>query len=443
MPALDRRALLRSLSAPGLVLVGGCASNTDGSESTGEPVTTESTVGTTDETLMEPTVEAGSPSFGAGPGPLPEKSWPLTHRSASNCPLLPDGPSFADDVREDWHEEPIARDEEDPSSPEFSGPVVSDGQVIVANRLRFTPNNEAPDTQLVRAFDAGSGEQTWKYTIGSQSDPAVRDIPTTPAVWGDTVLVGQGQTVRAVDVGDGTESWRRSLGTQVHAVVPERTRTYIRAHRSIIALSTDNNVVWTTPLEEFPETLAVGHRHVYVSVSRKIHALDPEDGAKRWSVELPAVEGGYALSRLVAVEGGIIAIQNSGTLSAFDENGERCWRADTRYNAFVTDGIRVYARSAGTLRALGVHTGERLWELTCSDRPSCESPTKFGPAVLAGDSLVAVLDDGGLLGVTPAIGTLRWSLDDGPRFENLALGPDALYGVGDGGTRLSRIVSPG
>lgn len=435
MPSLHRRALLRSLSAASLVSLGGCVWNDDGSEPTmSEPATTEATT-------TKPTEEATSPSVGGGPGPLPVEAWPLSFRSTSNCPLLPDGPSFSDEAREDWHVEPTVPPGEDPFSLKFSEPVVADGQVIASNRLRFTTNAEAPDTQLVRAFDADSGEQTWKYTIGSESDPAGRDLPSTPAIWDDNVLIGHGQTVRAVDIEDGTESWRRSLGTKVHAVVPVGTLAYIRAHRSIIALQRKDSPAWTTPLEDFPETLAVGHRYLYISVGRRIHALDSEDGEERWSVELPAVEGGWALSRLVAVEGGIISIQNSGDMYAFDNDGVRRWRSDTRYDAFVTDGKRVYARSGEALRALAVPTGERLWERTCSDLPNCDGGTKFGPAVLTGDSLVASLDDGGLLGVTPADGATRWSLDDVPRFEGLALDSDALYGISDNGTLLSRIVA--
>lgn len=449
MPSLPRRALLRSLSATGLALLAGCASNDDGSEPmttksvSREPTepTMEATTEAKEEATTEPTEKTSSSSLGGGPGPLPQESWPLSLRSASNCPLLPDGPTFSGEARENWRVEPTAPPEEDPFALEFSGPVVTDGQVIAANRLLFTTNREAPDTQLVRAFDADTGEQTWKYTIGSESNPAARDLPTTPAVWDDVVLVGHGQTVHAVDMEVGTESWRRSLGTKVHAIVPTGPLAYVRAHRSIIVLHHDGSSAWTTPVEDFPYTLAVGHRHLYASVSRRILALDPEDGEELWRVEIPPVEGGYAVSRLVAVEGGIIAIQNSGDIWAFDEDAERRWRSDTRYDSFVTDGMRVYARSAGTLQALAVPTGEQLWELTCSDLPNCDGTTEFGPSVLNGDSLVITLDDGGLLGVTPADGTPRWSLNDVPPFEHLALDPNALYGVGDDGILLSRIVA--
>lgn len=431
MPPLQRRAFISSLGATGVALLAGCGSNTGNSESTPVGTTTTPPTTTTTSSTTTNTTDASPPPLGEGPGPLPDATWPLPHRAASNCALLPDGASLSGDAAEDWRANATRGSAETRYTPEFSQPVIADGHVIAANRLLFGPNVEAPDKQFVRAFDANSGDQTWQYTIGSESDEAARGLPTTPAVWDDVVLVGHGETVRAVALDDGTDAWRRSLDTEIHAVVPAAEQVYVRGHRSIVALRGEDTRAWSTPLEAYPDQLAVGHRHLYVSTSRRVHALDPESGKEQWSVELPAVHGGYAVSRLATVRNGVIAMQNTGDLYGISDDGERSWTSERRYDAFVTDGTRVYVSSGGTLRALAVPTGEQQWVQPCSDVPNCGTETDFVPVALTDDSLVVAGNDGGLLGVSPTDGTPRWSLPDAPRLEGVALGPDALYGVND------------
>lgn len=325
---------------------------------------------------------------------------------------------------------------EDRYTPEFTKPVIADGRLYTVNRLRFSTMVERPDRQFLRAYDATTGEELWEYAFQHGNSAF---LPPSPVVGDGVVLVGHDQRLRAIGPAEGNEMWRRNLGEVIHAVYPGVDRTYVRAHRSVVAVNGNDTRAWTKEFEEFPGALARGDDNLYVAVSRRVLALDPATGDVRWRQTLPAVGGGHGVRSLVTVAGGVFVLQNSGDLYAFSGGGERIWRADDRCDSLSTDGSRLYAGTKGTLRALAVATGKKVWELRCGDLAGCDSASRFGKPAVTDSALYASLDSGLLAAVRPDDGTVLWSLDETTGFEHLALGSDAVYGVGSEDEPLVRL----
>ncbi|MFB6081810.1 MAG: PQQ-binding-like beta-propeller repeat protein [Halanaeroarchaeum sp.] len=432
MPPLDRRALLRSLGDGSVALLGGCASTDPGGPTTATTATTPPPTDTTTaptDTTRPP--DDGAVTLGGGTAPLPTLVWPQSRRGPANGAYVGDGPALEEPPTATWSVEPTGVPDADRYTPVFSAPVADDARVYVANRLRYGTMVSAPDRQFVRAFDRSSGEQVWEHAIGSRSEPAPRDLPTTPAVAGEAVLVGMGRTVRAIAAERGDTRWTRSLAEDVHAVVPTADRSYVRAHRSVVALDGEGAVDWETPLEGFPASLAVGEALAYVSVSRRVYALDRDTGEVRWTTPLPAVEGGYGVDRLVAVAGGVLAVQNTGDCYGIRADGDRVWHAAAGRRGVASDGTTAYVSEGDALVALDVASGGRRWRRACDDLEECGPEVEFGAPILVAGTLLVPFGTVEVGAFEPGDGSLRWRLEAPTRFVSLAATDDALLGVGD------------
>lgn len=418
MSSIHRRTLLRSLGPIAGALFAGCSTSTN-ETAEGPPTPSPTKSPTATET------QTGTALTG-GAGPLPEKSWPLPHRGITNGGYLPGGPLFKTEPEVDWQVVPSTPPDQS-FSPDFTVPVINDDRLYTVNRLWFGPNEEGPDQHFLRAYDTATGDELWEFTIPAESG---RDIPTRPAIGDDVVLVGQGQRLHAVGIAEGVEQWSRELDESIEAVYPTRDQTFVKTNRSVVALNSDAAHAWTKKFEAFPETLAQGTANLYVTVSRRLLALDPTTGDVRWSQMLPAVDGGYAAKNLITVADGVFALQHSGDLYAFSKTGRQVWQADDQYGSLSTDGSRLYATAEDILRAFAVTTGDRLWELRCEDVKDCNSSGSFRKPVVTDSALYASHSSGRLVAVRPNNGTVLWSLEAPTDFDNLSLGPDAIYGVG-------------
>jgi outer membrane protein assembly factor BamB len=312
-------------------------------------------------------------------------------------------------------------------TPDFTNPVIADGQLYVVNRYWFGPNEASPDQHLLRAYDTTTGDERWAFTI--PQGPG-RSVPTRPAIGDGVVLVGQGRRLHAVGIAEGSEAWSRRLDGAIDAIYPTRDRTYVKAHWSVVALNARSERTWTREFDAFPETLARGNDNLYVAAGRRLLALNPATGDVRWQRMLPAVAGGYAVKSLVTVADGVFALQNGGDLHAFSETGTHVRHADGRYRSLSTDGSRLYARTEGTLRALAVTTGTKEWEVRCEDLADCDSAGGFRKPVVTDTALYSSHSSGRLVAVRPTTGTVLWTLDAPTDFDHLSLGSDAIYGVG-------------
>lgn len=440
MPSRPRRALLRSIGATGIALLAGCNTASEETTDTTAGTTTASTTETITSTETTTEAETETPGdMAEGPAQLPETVWPLPHRGPANGGYLPDGPLVDAEPVIDWQVDPTVPPDQDAYAPDFTEPVIAEGRLYTVNRLRITPEVERPEAHFLRAFDPETGEQAWEYTIEQGSG---REIPTSPAVGDGVVFVGQGKRLHAVDPGTETTAWSRTFAESIDAVYPCRDWTYVQAHHSIVALAPDTERRWTKEFDSVPDTIATGTDNLYLTVSRQLVALDPTTGDVRWQQSLPAVEGGYAVKDLVAVEGGVFALQHSGDLHAYNTSGERVWGGEDRYQSISTDGVRLYAGGEGLLRALAVGTGATVWEVACEDIADCAGDSTFRKPVLTDTALYTSLTSGRLLAVRPTEGTIRWGFDAPMDGMHLSLGSEAIYAIGGELDPLVKLQAP-
>lgn len=443
----NRRIFLRSVGVIGSILLAGCNANPDEAVTSSRRTTgvgpdgTEATVTTGGSPTTSPpdtgtSTATAAPPLGGDPGPLPDEPWPLPKRSITNGSYLPEGPIFDQEPTIDWKIQPSVEGEQDHFDPMFSTPVIADGRLFVVKRLIYGPMQSPPDRHLLLAYDAHSGERRWQQSIrhGASFKP-----PGAPAVRDNEVFVGHDRSLRAYGFDDGTDRWRRSIDEPIYAIYPTSTRIYLRGHRSVRAISAGGTDPWTATFDHFPGALAVGTRNLYVAVSRRLQALDPESGTTRWNRTLPATSG-YGIDDLVTVEGGVFVRQNSGDLYAFDKAGRPIWHLDGPYTSISTDGGRLYAGAEGTLSAVDVGTGKRLWELSCSSLNGCNSTRTFGAPVVTDEAVYAPIDSGHLVAVYPDDGSVQWSTKLTQRVESITLDEEALYIVGDERDPLIRRV---
>lgn len=432
---MRRRQLLTSALAGSLFLAG-CQQRDTDARTTTIPTTspTASATRPTESTTIETeTTTPSAPSeatIGGNPGPLPDSVWPQPYRSPSKTAYLPSGPGISSAPRIDWSRTPAA---DDPYSPVFTPPVIVDEELYTVQALVFGPEVPQPEKHYLKAFSS-DGDERWSAPLTANDDST--PVPTFPAIHGDNILVGVDKEVQAFGRETSDLAWTVGVEDSVEGLIPTSERVYVRAGRSISAIIADR-MSWTTPFEEYPGTIAVGSDAMFVTTSRRLHRLDPASGRFRWTQELPAVDGGWAVNRLLAVPGGVLARQYSGHLYAYTARGKEVWRTSGIADALATDGTTVFAGTTGSVRALRVADGEHLWERRCEEIPGCEGGREPLSLAATADTVYVPLEDQSLAALDRRDGSVRWSRSTPEMVERIALTADAVYAVGG---RLDPII---
>lgn len=426
---MRRRQFLNSALAGSLFLAGCQQRDRDArttTTTTTSPTASASrtTEPTTTETEQTEPSEPSEAVIGGDPGRLPDTVWPQPYRSPSKTAYLPSGPGFTSAPHIHWSRTPTT--EKDPYSPAFTPPAIVDDELYTVRALVYGPQVAQPEEHFLHALTP-DGEERWTEPITADDDST--PVPTFPVVHGDHVLVGVDKEVQAFDRETSDLGWTVGVEESVEGLIPTPDRVYVRAGRSISAITAERRR-WMTPFEDYPGTLAVGSDAVFTTTSRRLHRLDPASGRIRWTQELPAVEGGWAVSRLLAVPGGVLARQYSGHLYGFTESGREVWRTSGIEDALATDGNTLFAGTTGSVRALRVADGELLWERRCKEIPDCGSGRQPLSLAATADNVYVPLEDQTLAALNMRDGSVRWSRSTPNMVERLALTPDAVYGVG-------------
>lgn len=451
MPPLHRRTVLRAIGAISAGFVAGCNANPDQATASPLPTTERPATDADQATTPQPATDTPTPTesqtptetpvpaFSGEPGPLPAATWPLSYRGVTNGSYVPDGPRIDTAPEVDWRiEEPVSGEQES-FDPRLTPPVIADGRLYTTKKLTYGPNQAPPEQHYLLSYEANSGTQRWEQSI--RAGGAFR-FPTAPAVRGTTVFVGYNRLLRAHETESGNERWRRDLGEPIYGIYPTADRIYVRAHRSIYGLAVDGTVTWSTELENHPGDLVLGTRNLYVGASRRLRALDPETGERRWARTLPATKA-YGIRRLVSVDGGVFVLQHSGDLYTFDDNGQPAWRPDGSFGAMSTDGERLYTGAEGVLRCFTVTNGNQVWEFQCTDLENCDSARYVGKPVLTNEIVYVPIDGGILAGVDPGDGSVQWSITTDRDVPQITIGDEGIYSIGDYEESIERRVAPG
>lgn len=301
----------------------------------------------------------------------------------------------------------------------FSSPTLSaDGKfLLIGEGLHFDT-----DCHLL-CLHADSGKLHWKIDVPKNH------VESSPAVFGDLVVVGAGAIERAnhlpvespgyafaVGISDGQIRWQSDIvdPESSPAIAPDGI-VYIGSGANgsaVVAFNPDGTRLWKTSTP-YPATGAVSLLYdvVVIGTGRgdfvnadphpagAVLALDRTTGQIRWKTELPDA----VLGNLVIVDGKVFCPVRDGTVVALDlENGERIWQQQIS-NAPVLAGITtagdaVYAVSSdGFLVLLDSKTGRLLEKHSLHDEanPGRQNLSVSAP-VLGNGRLFVGSETGGL-----------------------------------------------
>jgi outer membrane protein assembly factor BamB len=255
----------------------------------------------------------------------------------------------------------------------FFSPAVADGVVYVGS-----------DDGKLHAIDANTGQERWSFAI-----PVADEVlfTSSPAVADGLVYItGTRGNLYAIDVATGAERWRALVGgvSPTTPVVAGGT-VYVGADQA-----TDNDQIGGMGTR--------GDAHESPG-AYLLYAFGATDGTPRWMVDLgPAVRG---LEPSPAVVEGTILVAGLGNgwreVRALDvADGAERWRFtahDTINAAPVVAGETVVVGGFdGSIYALDFDTGGLVWEVETGGSVST-------PAYVAGGAIVVASTDGNLYAI--------------------------------------------
>lgn len=295
---------------------------------------------------------------------------------------------------------------------------------VVGDRLytMFAAEQDGEALEFAAAFDASSGKELWRTSVGKKFDNQFGNGPrATPAVDGDTVYVlGSLGTLAALSTKDGSERWRVSLTELFEAKVPTfgfSTSALVdgdqlvlegggKEGKSYVALDKKTGEVnWTFgdgPEEPgYNSVLLVDmkseKRYVYI-VGEKLICLD-EAGNEIWTKDWPSGET-HAMPLFIAPNK-IFASGAEGVgarLVEVDESGDQAtvkelWASPHMRNHFSSSVYyngSIFGFDNATLKAISGEDAKLLW---------AKRGLGKGSLILADGHLIVLSDRGKLVQV--------------------------------------------
>jgi outer membrane protein assembly factor BamB len=243
-------------------------------------------------------------------------------------------------------------------------PVVADGFVYVS-------------ALGVHKFDAMTGEHLWYWPGG---------ITSTPAVAGDYLYVGSGQSVVCIDTDTGLTVWSYNTGQTVlcspavsggYVYIGTNTMGYSPHLYMFNAIATGTNApIHDVCIGDIMSSPAIVGGYVYVGASKNITCLSADDLTTVWShntgsndelTSTPCVAVGYVYIG-AQVKGLQIYSTGSGGTSAKNLSvGSMDWTSPSEWGSMVFVGSQTGNVSAFDLRT--EHFGNSVWNFTTAPAP--------------------------------------------------------------------------
>lgn len=307
----------------------------------------------------------------------------------------------------------------------YASPIVTESTV-------FTVATVGKREEVARAYDRATGELRWEARWpGAMSVPffAAKNgswVRSTPAFDGDALYVGgMREDLVCLDAADGSVRWHVDLAKRFGTDRPEfgfvcsplivGDTLYVQAGAAVLALetrtgetrwrSTDAQGGGMDSAFSSPVLSTIGGREQLLVQSRThLAGFDPADGARLWSVEVPAFRGMNILTPLV--HGDAVFTTAYGGRAHFyavsataAEEGAPTWRVDERWTAraqgYMTSPVEVAGHAYLFLRSN---------RFTCVDLATGEDRWISPPS---GDSYWSLVAQGGMILALADTGTLR------------------------------------
>ena len=299
-----------------------------------------------------------------------------------------DGISPETELFHDWDEAGPAEIWRVPIGEGFSAPSVVGGRLYTM----YAAEVDGSKVELAAAFDAASGEQIWKTTVGDKLDTEFGNGPrSTPTVVDNVAYVlGSHGDLVALAAQTGERKWGLSLQETFGSSLPgwgfstsmlvDRGKVIVEGGgpegKSYAALAADTGeVIWTTGEAKgagYNSPLAVDmngeRRYVYIA-GGKLRCID-EDGQEVWQHEWPQGE-----THAMPIRVGTNRIYASGAqgvgaqmveVTENEEGGSvsEVWKQPNLRNHFSTSVLKdniIYGFDTATFKAVNAETGELAW----------------------------------------------------------------------------------
>jgi outer membrane protein assembly factor BamB len=308
-------------------------------------------------------------------------------------------------------------------------PVALGGLVVAAGLEHGSRKNYG----FLRAFDATTGAPRWVFA-GAGGAGVPGGITTTPAVSKGLVLFGSGEGLfHAVELTSGRPVWEFKTGRSILSspTVSGGAVYFGSADASAYALDVaSGDRLWKyEPGARVYAPLAVDVATAYLADEEGgVHALSL-DGELLWRA---ALEGVRATS--VAVAQGVILVSDfsEGSLAALElSTGTRLWtlRGGGRGAPIpaVASGVACVA-GRGLVAGFALVSGEELWRL------DVDSDTKA--PLVAGEAAVVAGRDGKIYGIDLKTGARLWTWEAGQSVLSEILIDEGVLYFGGGQDRL-------
>ena len=287
----------------------------------------------------------------------------------------------------------------------YAGPAVGGQRVFVTDYVKKVgetdegnfDRKETTGTERVFCLDAATGKTVWKheypvkYAISYPSGPR-----TTPTVDGDLVYtLGAEGNLFAFNAADGKVVWSKELkveyktksalwGYAAHPLIDGRKLITLAGGDGSHVVALDKltgKEIWKSQSQKeqgySPPTIieAGGKRQLIVPGPTAIRSLDPETGERYWTEPYEATAGSVIMT---AVKSGDYlyfgGYQKKNILLKLDKDkpaATKEWRdkkdagvSAVNVQPFLQDGVLYGSDDNGTMYAVELPSGKRLWEST-------------------------------------------------------------------------------
>ncbi len=259
------------------------------------------------------------------------------------------------------------------------------GLAVTGDRI-FTMMAEEGKEYAV-AFDAASGDESWRTEIGAEFPSEFGDGPrSTPAVAGDHVIVlGSYGDLVGLAAGDGTRRWALHLPGDFGSAVPPHgysTAPMIEGDLLVVEVGGGRDKAyaaldpatgktrWTTQdgtaTYTSPIAVTIGGQRQLISLGgNQIVSLDKK-GKLLWSHDW---NGGIAMPIFIAPDKLFVSTARASMMARLKEakggvEVEQMWQnaeMNNHFNSSVVSGGYIYGFDNNILKCVAVADGERMW----------------------------------------------------------------------------------
>jgi outer membrane protein assembly factor BamB len=279
--------------------------------------------------------------------------------------------------------------------------------------------------QVLYALRTTDGTLKWQYP----EKASAKNLIYSPALaLDDQVLVGDyGGVLRNINPNTGTQAWTFEESDSRYIASPVKAGDLLLAPSTdgnLYALNTNGAIQWTfSPGQAiWTQPVSDGTNVYLTSMDKKLYAIQLNDGAKIWEMDMGAVS---MVAPVLSEDGNLVYISTLANkiLAVNTVSGSKAWEYETTKavwsQPFLQDGKLYFGDNAGFVTSLDAVNGSKVWSADMG------SPVISGGAALS-NGLVFATEGGDVISITPD-GSKQWTRTvEGQIYSNLVVNNDQV-----------------